>query len=81
LLSALNSFFDHEGGNLPDVARLRRLGRRSISERAYWCAVKDLLRGRISAAALFKLAVRLDPTVAFIPPVNYLFRIGRNAAP
>jgi hypothetical protein len=74
LLSALESFFGHEGRALPNADRLRRLGRRSLSERAYWCGVRDLVRGRKSAASLLRLAVRLDPTVALVPPLNYLLR-------
>lgn len=73
-LAALDSFFGREGQVLPNAERLRRLGRRSISERAYWCGVKDLVRGRKSAAELLKLAVRLDPSVALVPPLNYLLR-------
>lgn len=63
---------------MADADRLLRLGRRSIAERAYWCAVKDLTRGRASAIALFRLAVRLDPRVALIPPFRYLFRMDRS---
>ena len=74
-LSALESFFGREGRVLPNSDRLLQLGRRSISERAYWCGVKDLVRGRRSAAELFKLAARLDPAVIVIPPLNYLFRM------
>jgi hypothetical protein len=74
-LAALDSFFRREGQVLPNAERLRRLGRRSISERAYWCGVKDLMRGRKSAAELLKLAVRLDPSVVLIPPLNYLLRV------
>jgi glycosyltransferase involved in cell wall biosynthesis len=74
-LSAIDCFFDHEGQALVDANRLRRLGRRSISERAYWCGVKDLVRGRRSAGGLLRLAVELDPSVAVIPPLNYLLRM------
>lgn len=74
LLSALESFFKHEGRALANADQLRRIGRRRLSERAYWCGVRDLLRGRKSAAALLRLAVRLDPKVALIPPLNYLLR-------
>lgn len=73
-LAALESFFSREGRALFDSQRLLRLGRRSIAERAYWCAVKDLGRGRRSALELLRLAVRLHPVVAVVPPFGYLFR-------
>lgn len=77
-MAALDSFFSSEGRAMADADRLLRLGRRSIAERAYWCAVKDLARGRGSAIALFRLAVRLDPRVALIPPFRYLFRMDHS---
>ncbi|ASY72464.1 glycosyl hydrolase [Sinorhizobium fredii USDA 205] len=77
-VAALDSFFSREGHAMADADRLLRLGRRSIAERAYWCGVKDLTRGRASAIALFRLAVRLDPRVALIPPFRYLFRMDRS---
>jgi glycosyltransferase involved in cell wall biosynthesis len=77
LLAALESFFANEGRDLPDAARLSRLGRRSISERAYWCGVKDLVRGRRSWVELMKLAFSLDPSTTVVPPLNYLFRQDR----
>ncbi|TCN31290.1 glycosyltransferase family 2 protein [Sinorhizobium americanum] len=77
-VAALDSFFSREGRTMADADRLLRLGRRSIAERAYWCGVKDLTRGRASAIALFRLAVRLDPRVALMPPFRYLFRMDRS---
>ncbi len=79
-LAALESFFNNEGSAIPDAGPLLRLGRRSIAQRAYWCGVKDLARGRRSAWRLLRLAVRLDPRVAIVPPVNYLVRMDRTFA-
>ncbi len=79
-LAALESFFDKEGRALPEAGPLMRLGRRSIAERAYWCGVKDLARFRRSAWTLLRLAVRLDPRVAILPPLNYLARMDRTFA-
>ena len=79
-LAALESFFSREGRTLADAERLMRLGRRSIAERAYWCGIKDLARGRRSALALLRLAVRLDPVLAIVPPLNYLRRMDRTFA-
>jgi glycosyltransferase involved in cell wall biosynthesis len=77
-VAALESFFSREGRAMADADWLLRLGKRSIAERAYWCAVKDLTRSRGSAIALFRLAIRLDPRVVLIPPVRYLFRMDRS---
>jgi glycosyltransferase involved in cell wall biosynthesis len=76
-LAALESFFANEGRNLADARQLHRLGRRSIAERAYWCGVKDLVRGRRSGVELLKLACRLAPATAVAPPVNYVLRLDK----
>jgi hypothetical protein len=77
-VAAIDSFFSREGRSMPWAGRLHRLGRRSIAERAYWCGMKDLARGRRSALALFGLAIKLDRTTALLPPVSYLFRMKRR---
>jgi hypothetical protein len=77
LLAALESFFANEGRGLDDAERLLRLGRHSISERAYWCGVKDLVRGRRSGMDLLKLAFKLDPTTMVVPPLSYLLRLDK----
>jgi glycosyltransferase involved in cell wall biosynthesis len=79
-LAAIESFFAREGGTMPNAADLRRLGRRSIAERAYWCGMKDLARGRDSGFELLRLAFRLNWACAIVPPVNYLFRMNRVMA-
>jgi glycosyltransferase involved in cell wall biosynthesis len=76
-LAAIESFFSREGSTMPDADRLRRLGRRSIAERAYWCGVKDLVRGRQSGFELLKMAFSLNWATALLPPVNYLLRMNR----
>lgn len=77
-LDAFESFFRREGRTLQDAERLLRLARSSLSGQAYWRGVKDLVRGRRSAFDLLKLAVRLDPSVAFVPPLEYLARMERS---
>ena len=74
-----NSFFEHEGKSLHDWPRLRWLAQRRLSERAYWCGVKALVRGRKDAFSFFKLAFQLDPRVALIPPLGYLARFDWSA--
>jgi glycosyltransferase involved in cell wall biosynthesis len=77
LLAALQSFFANEGRSLPDAERLLRLGRRGIAERAYWCGVKDLASGHRSGIELLRLAFRLSPATAVVPPVRYFLRLDK----
>jgi glycosyltransferase involved in cell wall biosynthesis len=70
--AAAQSFFDHEGGEMKGSGALRRLARRGIANRAYWSGISHLLRRNREAIDLFKLAFRLSPLSALIPPVTYL---------
>ncbi len=70
--AAAESFFDHEGGQIQGSRALRRLARRGIANRAYWSGVSHLLRRNREAIDLFKLAFRLSPLSAVIPPMRYL---------
>lgn len=76
-LAALQSFFSHEGEDMDDARALARLGRRGIAERAYWCGMKDLAHGQRSAMGLLKLALKIDPKMAVLPPFGYLSRMDR----
>lgn len=78
-MAALESFFAREGRALPGARRWLRRGRRRIAERAYWCGIKDLMRGQRSAFGLLRLAVRYSPRVAVLPPLGYVAR-GRWSA-
>ena len=70
--AAAQSFFDHEGGYMKGSRVLRRLAQRGIANRAYWSGISHLLRRDREAVDLFKLAFRLSPLSALIPPVAYL---------
>lgn len=73
--ATFESFFAHEGGLVPDAARLHRLARRSVAERAYWAAVAHLCRGQPGISwDLFKFAFSRRPTTAVLPPLSYLLR-------
>lgn len=72
--AALESFFGNEGAFLENAENLLKRGRASLSDRAYWCALSNLLRRRPGARALLAQAVRLRPASAFLPPVRYLMR-------
>jgi len=73
--AAFESFLDHEGRTMPNAGALRARMHNGIASRAYWWAVRELLRGRAhSARELFSLSVSLRPATAIVPPVSYLFR-------
>ena len=60
---------------MPEAARLQRLARRSVAERAYWAAVAHLCRGQPGASwDLLKFAFSRRPTTAVVPPLRYLLR-------
>jgi hypothetical protein len=71
--AAFESFFAQEGSALPDAAWLHRTARRSLAGQAYWCALSALCRRQASTSVdLLKLAFRLSPTTALLPPLSYL---------
>ncbi len=70
--AAAESFFDHEGGGMAGSGRLRKLSQRGIANRAYWSGMSHLGRRNLEAVELFKLAFRLSPSSALLPPVSYL---------
>lgn len=75
--AAFKSFFAREGLMLPDAGKLLRRARRSLGERAYWCAFSHLCRGEVRVAAeLMKFAWRNAPTTMLVPPIGNLYRRG-----
>jgi hypothetical protein len=54
-----------------------RAGRR-LGEKAYWTAVGQLLRGRVTnARALLRFATGLNPNLYYFPPLRQLFQTPR----
>ncbi|UXN65721.1 glycosyltransferase [Phyllobacterium sp. A18/5-2] len=72
--AAFEAFFEAYGASLRDADELLRKARRSLSDRAYWCAVSHLLRGDPGVRDLIGYAVRLHPMSAILPPLGYLWR-------
>jgi glycosyltransferase involved in cell wall biosynthesis len=73
--AAFESFFAQEGGRLVEARQLRRLASRFLAERAYWWGACGLARGRRREAAdLLGFALSRWPSMALLPPVNFLFR-------
>ena len=74
-LAAFETFFADAGAALPQAGRLRRLARRALAERAYWCAASHLARGDVALARdLIRFSVRMAPSTAVLPPVTALLR-------
>ena len=75
-LMAFESFFGQEGASLAEAPRLSGLARRSLAERAYWCAVSNLARGGAwsQSRALWRQAIDLKPRMVVLPPLGYLWR-------
>jgi hypothetical protein len=70
--AAAECFFVREGARLASAARLHRLARRGLAERAYWAAASGALRGDRGTAELFLYAIGRRWTSAILPPVAYL---------
>ncbi|KQS76663.1 glycosyl transferase [Rhizobium sp. Leaf384] len=71
-IQAAQSFFDHEGGAMKRGRSLRRQALQGLAHRAYWCGVIQFLREGTKASDYFRLAFRLSPIVAILPPIAYL---------
>jgi glycosyltransferase involved in cell wall biosynthesis len=66
-------FFAHEGGLLPNAAKLRRKAYEAVGKDAYWSAWSHLARGKIrDAVKIFRIAFKLHPTAVILPPVDQL---------
>jgi glycosyltransferase involved in cell wall biosynthesis len=73
--AAFISFFAREGLMLRDSRRLLHRARRSLGERAYWCAFSHFCRGETRIATdLLKFAWRTSPRTMVIPPIGHLCR-------
>ena len=79
ITEAVESFFSHEGASIPDGARLHRLARRGLGDRAYWAALAAWARGGESGRDLMAYAIGRRPFSVVAPPFGYLFA-RRDAA-
>lgn len=71
-MAAFEVFFAQEGALLPEAARLRRLARRGLAERAYWSALANLRRGQAGTSRdLLKFALTHRSMAAILPPLRY----------
>lgn len=73
---AFDVFFTGPGAELAEADRLRRLARKSLAVRAYWCAMSHFLRREPGVADLLGFAFRRRPSLAVLPPIASLFTRG-----
>jgi glycosyltransferase involved in cell wall biosynthesis len=80
-LSIVDSFFEHEGLDLPEGRRLHRAARRNIAKRAYWRGIAFILRGQsVAGLDLLRSAIRLAPHLAIFPPLSEISKIDKPLA-
>jgi hypothetical protein len=73
---AFDSFFSREGSSMPGLERLRRRVHRNLGKRAYWSGLSHIARGqRATGLDLLKFSFELSPSLAYIPPFDYLAQL------
>jgi len=74
-LAAFDLFFSGDGKSLPNARGLYRCAERSLASKAYWSSWSHLVRGhRRTSIALMKFALGHCPTMALLPPLDWLSR-------
>jgi glycosyltransferase involved in cell wall biosynthesis len=77
-VAVADSFFRNEGRDMPEANSLHAAALRGTGASAYWAGVAQFLRGNCRGGFnLLKLAVRLSPRTAIIPPLNHLARVDQ----
>ncbi|MEN5299952.1 glycosyltransferase family A protein [Brucella sp. TWI559] len=71
---AFRSFFENEGMTFPQAARNFMAARDCLTKRAYWSALSSLVRGEKGGASLMACALKRHPSMAVMPPIDYLFQ-------
>lgn len=72
--AAFEAFFSTHGRSLQEAGKLLRTAKRSLSDRAYWCAISHLVRGDPAVGSLMGFALTRHPISAVVPPFGYLWR-------
>lgn len=71
-----DSFFTHDAASMPGAVRLQRNVHKNLAKRAYWSALSHIVRGQRAAGfELFRFATELSPSLAYLPPVDYLAQV------
>jgi glycosyltransferase involved in cell wall biosynthesis len=77
-IDAFDAFFAGAGRDLANSASLHRCAVRSVASKAYWSALSHVVRGhRKPGFALMKFAVRHCPSLAIVPPLDWLSRVEK----
>ncbi|MFB9983899.1 glycosyltransferase family 2 protein [Mesorhizobium kowhaii] len=73
---AFDSFFSNDAAGVPGVEQLRRNVYRNLGKRAYWSGLSHIARGQRAAGFdLLRFAAELSPSLAYIPPIDYLAHV------
>lgn len=74
-LAAFQYFFSGDGKTVPDARALYRTVERSLASKAYWSSWSHMVRGhRRTSVSLMKFALGHRPSMALLPPLDWLAR-------
>ncbi|NGO52928.1 glycosyltransferase family 2 protein [Allomesorhizobium camelthorni] len=72
--AVFNSFFSHEGRDIPGAEKMHRSAKRRLAETAFWSAVSHAVRGRArEGSEIFKFGLNLSPA-SMLMPLGHLYR-------
>jgi GT2 family glycosyltransferase len=72
--AVFNSFFSHEGRDIPGAEKMHRAAKRRLAETAFWSAVSHMVRGRAREGYdIFKFGLNLSPA-SMLMPLGHLYR-------
>lgn len=72
--AVFNSFFSHEGRDIPGAEKMHRAAKRRLAETAFWSAVSHVVRGRAREGIdIFKFGLNLSPA-SMLMPFGHLYR-------
>jgi len=76
--AAFDSFFAHEGSQLPDAASLHRRARQRLADQTFWSGVSHLCRRKPRIGwELLKYSWARSPLSFLVPPVSHFFIMDR----
>ena len=69
-----NSFFSHEGRDIPGAEKMHRSAKRRLAETAFWSAVSHAVRGRAREGVdIFRFGLNISPA-SMLLPFGHLYR-------
>jgi hypothetical protein len=72
--AVFNSFFLHEGRDIPGAEKMHRAAKKRLAETAFWSAVSHVAKGRVREGIdIFRFGLNISPA-AMLLPFGYLKR-------